>query len=87
MESLPYYSGHVRNGVIILDDNIPLVDGQAVRIELLPEKPASENNQNRAAQLKLIFDQWDQEDEFLSDEQAELLQQALQETRGVYMTG
>ncbi len=36
------YRGHVRNGVVVLDEPVELPDGAAVRVELAEEQPACE---------------------------------------------
>jgi hypothetical protein len=50
------YSGHVRNGVIVLDDAPALPDGAAVRVELVgPESPGTPTaSQARTAGERLM---------------------------------
>ncbi len=84
-ESLPSATplvGHVKNGVIIVDANITLVEGQAVRIEPLPQEADAQIGDERAEKLKRmqeLFTQWDDEDSKLTDEEADRLQVALEQ--------
>jgi hypothetical protein len=76
------YLGHVKHGVIILDTDAVLTEGQAVRVLPLPMELSTTPTGERAEQLqrmKTLFAQWDEEDQSLSDEEAARLQNALQE--------
>ncbi len=40
------YSGHVKNGVIVLDEPAPIEEGMQVRVELSPaDSPSTESNE------------------------------------------
>lgn len=76
----------MKNGVIVLDTELPLSEGQAFRIEPLGPDATPPIADERAAQLgrmKTLFTQWDEEDGRLSDEEADRLQVALQQNRGL----
>jgi hypothetical protein len=78
------YFGHVKNGVILLDTEASLPEGQAVRVEALPEQPAiSEETADRLQRMRTLFAQWREEDGHLTDDQAERLETALQQNRGL----
>ena len=86
LPSASTYTGHVKNGVIILDTEITLSEGQAVRIEPLSQEATTPITDERATQLlrmNTLFSQWDEEDGQLSDEDADRLQLALQQNRGL----
>ena len=86
LPSAPTYTGHVQNGVIILDTELTLSEGQAVRIEPLGLDATTPITDERATQLrrmKTLFTQWDEEDSQLSDEEADRLHLALQQNRGL----
>jgi hypothetical protein len=74
--------GHVRSGVVVLDAQNPLVEGQAVRVEPLGE---DQENQlaaelaERIGQLQRTFAEWTAEDGKLSDGEADCLHTALEE--------
>lgn len=70
-------TGHVRNGVVILDALITLSEGQAVRIEPLADTT------ERVLQLRQLFDQWTQEDGQLSLKDADRLHVALEQSQGM----
>jgi hypothetical protein len=78
------YVGHVKNGVIVLDSHASLKEGQAVRIEPIhlstPTLSADERTE-QIQRMKALFAQWNEEDRLLSDEDAELLQNALNQNR------
>jgi hypothetical protein len=80
------YTGHVKNGFVIPDAEIPLPEGQAARIE--PIDPGAESNpdaqrSDRVRRLQELFAEWTREDAQLSDEDADLLQKALEQQRGL----
>lgn len=80
------YLGHVKDGVIILDTQVVLAEGQAVRVEPVREVGPTSGSAERDQQLqamKNIFTQWDEEDRSLTDEEAERLQIALACSRGL----
>jgi hypothetical protein len=80
------YLGHVKNGVIILDTHVSLTEGQAVRVEPLKQEQSTPISDERVEQLnrmKTLFAQWDEEDSKLTDEEADRLQNALQQNRGL----
>jgi hypothetical protein len=78
------YLGHVRNGVVILDTSTLLADGQVVRIEPLKQEPTTpkvDDQTERLNRMVTLFRQWDEEDRFLPDEEADRLQKALENNR------
>jgi len=80
------YIGHVRNGVIVPDAEIPFAEGQAVRIEPLEEADGAGISRERAERvrgLEKLFAKWTEEDAQLSDEEADRLQKALENNRGL----
>jgi hypothetical protein len=79
------YIGHVKNGIIVLDSQPPLKEGQAVRIEPLPQEapPDELARADRARRLQQLFADWTDEDGKLSDEEADRLQVALMQSRGL----
>jgi hypothetical protein len=80
------YTGHVKNGVIVLDVKIDLQDGQPVRVEPLgpgPEAQVDTKRADHARRLQELFSQWTEEDGKLSDEEAGRLHAALNESRGL----
>ena len=81
------YTGHVKNGVVVLDTGIPFSEGQAVRVErLTPRDDVSAADGERAellARMKQAFDTWTEEDSKLSDEEADRLHIALEQNRGL----
>jgi len=79
------YVGHVKNGVIVLDDARGLQEGQAVVVEPLPENKEL-SPEERAEKLRLmrqLFAEWTEEDSKLSDEEAGRLRVALEQSRGL----
>ena len=80
------YIGHVRNGVVVLDSQIPLADGQAVRVEPLghgTQRQIDTERADRVRQLQELFAEWTEEDGKLSDEEADRLHAALGQSRGL----
>lgn len=80
------YLGRFQNGVVVLYTRNTLNEGQVVRIEPLDEIAPGKMSAERIEQLrrmKSLFEQWDAEDHQLSDEEAECLQIALQQSRGM----
>ena len=71
------FTGHVRNGVVILDTLVELSEGQAVRIEPMPEVT------ERVLQVQQLFDQWTREDAQLTLDEADRLHIALEQSRGL----
>ena len=63
----PSYIGHVRNGIVVLDAQVSLVEGQAVRVEPL-QAPSAEIGKldaelsDRVQRLQQMFEEWTQED-------------------------
>ncbi len=79
-------TGHVRNGVVVPDDQVPLPEGQTVRIEpISPGTPSAEEAQRaeRVQRLQQLFAEWTEEDVRLSDEEADCLHRALEQQRGI----
>ncbi len=67
------YIGHVKNGVVVLDMQVSLQEGQAVRVEPLEQEKPTHLNQERAdrvRRLQQLFSEWTEEDAKLSDEDA-----------------
>jgi hypothetical protein len=80
------YIGHVKNGVVVLDPQVPLTDGQAVRVEPLgsgAERHLDTARADRVRQLQELFAEWTEEDGKLSDEEADRLHVALGQSRGL----
>lgn len=80
------YIGHVKNGVVILDAQVFLKDGQAVRVEPLApgiQTPLDAEREGRVRQLQQLFGEWTEEDGTLSDEEADRLHTALEQNRGL----
>ena len=81
---VPSYTGHVRNGVVILDGQVPLQDGQAVRVEPLAPgaaAPVAAEPSDRVQELQRLFAAWTEEDAALSDDEADQLQTELEQRR------
>ena len=82
-ETLPQtYTGHVKNGVIVLDAPIALDEGLAVRVEPLTQPAFDADRAERVRQLQHLFAEWTEEDARLTDEEADRLRTALAQGRG-----
>lgn len=80
------FIGHVKNGVVVLDPQVALKDGQAVRVELLGQGAEAQFDAERAdriRQLQQLFSEWTEEDGKLSDEEADSLHVALDRNPGL----
>ena len=80
------YTGHVKNGVVVLDVHGSLAEGQAVRVEPLGQampSPLDWERTDRVQRLQRLFSEWTEEDGKLSDEEADRLHTALEEARGL----
>jgi hypothetical protein len=80
------YSGRFKNGVVVLDAQVALLEGQAVRVEPLPlgdQALIANEGEDRLRQLQSLFSQWTEEDGKLSDEEADRLHKALEQSRGL----
>jgi hypothetical protein len=78
------YIGHVKNGVVVLDSNVVLTDGQAVRVEPLPASaPQKHEREDRVRRLQRVLAEWTEEDSKLSDEEADRLHSALAQNHGL----
>jgi hypothetical protein len=80
------YPGHVKNGVVVLDDKVSLNDGQAVRVELVSpgtEARVDAERGERVRKLRQLFAEWTEEDSKLTDEEADRLRAALDRNRGL----
>jgi hypothetical protein len=78
------YLGHVKNGVVVLDVEVSLNEGQAVRVEPLDQGAKTELTKEpaeRVRQLQQLFTEWTVEDGQLPDEEADRLQVELDQTR------
>ena len=81
---LPSYIGHVRNGVVVLDQNAPLAEGQSVRVEpVATQAMLDADRMERVRQLQGLFQQWTEEDALLSNEEADRLRLALNHSQGL----
>jgi hypothetical protein len=86
LSSATSYIGHVKNGVVVFDDQVSLSDGQTVRVEPLErgiDAQLDTQCADRARQLRQLFDEWTEEDGKLSDEEADRLHNALEQSRGL----
>ena len=80
----PTYIGHVRNGLVVLDADASLIEGQAVRVEPLAlETSLDADRMERVRKLQNLFEQWTKEDAQLSDEEADCLRLALDQNQGL----
>ncbi len=80
------YIGHVRNGVVVLDGSVSLREGQVVRVEPIGEKMRTQpdiEGTDRVQRLQQLFGEWTEEDGKLSDEEADCLRTALEQSRGL----
>ena len=80
------YIRHVKNGVVVLDTQVSLNDGQAVRVEPLGQGTGIQLDTDRAdrvRQLQQLFAEWTAEDAKLSDAEADRLRAALEQNRGL----
>ena len=88
-EALPLaapFFGLVKNGVIVVNTNVRLTEGQAVRIEPVgPEgqSPISTERAEELEQLRNLFAQWDVEDNEIADGDSESFHESLQKNRGL----
>ena len=85
---VPSYIGHVRNGLVVLDADASLAEGQAVRVEPLQVSSAEAGGMDaelaaRVQKIRAIFEQWSQEDSEVSPEVAEEFHLALEANRGL----
>ena len=84
----PSYIGHVRNGIVVLDAQVSLIEGQSVRVEPL-QVPSGATGKldaelsSRVQRLQQMFEEWTQEDSQLTDEEADRLHVALEANRGL----
>jgi hypothetical protein len=77
------YTGHVANGVIVLDAEVRLAEGQAVRVEPMCAAPVDVERSERVRQLKQLFAQWTEEDGELPGDVADQLRIGLASNRGL----
>ena len=80
------YVGHVKNGVVVLDAQVALDEGQAVRVEpiaLGKEHALDTERAARVQQLQQLFAEWTEEDGKLTGEEADRLRTALERSRGL----
>ena len=88
LSPVPSYVGHVRNGLVVLDADASLIEGQAVRVEPLQVPSAEAGRMDaelsaRVQKMRTIFEQWTQEDSQVSPEVAEEFHRALETNRGL----
>ena len=83
----PAYIGHVKNGIVVLDAQVPLREGQTVRVEPLDNgmdtQLVDQEQADRGRQLQQLFAEWTEEDSKLSDEEADRLHSALEQSCGL----
>lgn len=81
--NLPSYVGHFKNGVVIFDTQVPLRDGQEVRVEPLGDvnSPSDNDSAGRLWELQQLFAKWTEEDGEFSEEQADQLGAGLEQNR------
>jgi hypothetical protein len=81
----PSVVGHVKNGVVVFDAQVPLREGQEVRVEPIVQVDSNvdKDSTTRLRELEQLFAKWTEEDGELSEEQADQLHVALQENRGL----
>ena len=78
------YIGHVRNGVVILDRDASLSEGQAVRVEPLATQATSDADRlNRLQKMRNLFEQWTEEDRRLTPDAADRLLATLDQNQGL----
>lgn len=80
------YPGHVRNGVVVLDERVKLPEGVPVRVivgEPALASTATLSDEERLQQLNALFAQWNAEDATLPEQQAGVLRKALAENKGL----
>jgi hypothetical protein len=77
------YPGHVKNGVVVLDIQVPLPEGQPVRVEPVAQRTLDQERADRVRQLQYLFSEWTEEDGKLPDEEADRLHAGLEEGRGL----
>jgi hypothetical protein len=86
LENHSSYIGHVKNGVVVIDTQAPLFEGQTVRVEPLGpggDAMSAGDRADRVRQLQMLFAEWTDEDGKLSDEEADRLESALETSRGL----
>jgi hypothetical protein len=83
LPSAPSYTGHVQEGIIVLDAHVSLGEGQPVRVQPLTNEVIEQEKKARLEQLKHLFNLWTEEDSTLSDEEADRLGIALDKNRGL----
>jgi hypothetical protein len=76
------YIGHIKNGVVVLDGDVPLSEGQSVRVEPIDERPGAAPTLERAREVQRLFNEWTDEDGRLPSEEADRLEMALGENMG-----
>ena len=76
------FIGHVKNGVVVLNTTVSLADGQAVRVEPLGTG-IDAARADRIRQMQQLFAEWNEEDGKLTDEEADRLHQALEQSHGL----
>ena len=77
LSSAQAYTGHVKNGVIVLDAHVILDEGQAVRVEPVANIPLDAQQAERVRELRQLFAEWTEEDGKLTEEEADCLHVAL----------
>jgi len=68
----------MKNRVIVLDSDSSLHEGQAVRVEPIGEVPNA--CADRIHELQRLFAEWTKEDGLLSEAEADLLRDALEQS-------
>lgn len=69
--------------MVVLDAQNYLSEGQPVRVESVEQTGGSQEQADRVRKLQQLFAEWTEEDGKLSNAEADLLQNALEQTRGL----
>ena len=86
MSPIPSYRGHVEDGVVIFDSEGLPAEGQKVNvqpIETASDRPLESEQADRLREMERHFAEWTEEDGKLSDEEADVLENALRRSRGL----
>lgn len=80
------YSGHVRNGVIVLDTPAKLAEGTAVRVEAVSTEQISDEARSRAERYRRLFqllNEWNKQDVGEDGRVGALLERELADEHGI----
>ena len=84
--SASFYIGHVRNGVVVLDSDVPaLPEGQTVRVEPVEDSDyfVERKRIDALCRLRILFKQWTDEDSLLLPDDSDQLRLALNQNKGL----